>query len=122
MPPLNSAATHRCTRNVNEPGRNRPGLLLAVAGQRGSVGACVAVSEAVPALRCAWGRRVGEGALAAVGGVCLLRPVACGRMPMAEWAGMRRVCGMCEGRGVGDNIRVVTERGLKARHLGVDRR
>ena len=98
-------------------GRNRPGLLLTVAGQRGSVGACVAVREAVPVLRRASVRRMGEGALAAGGGVWLPRPVACVRMPSTLGAGMRAVR---EGSGVGDNIRVITGRGLEAGRPGVD--
>ena len=98
-------------------GRNRPGLLLTVVGQRGSVGACVAMREAVPVLRRASVRRMGEGALAAGGGVWLPRPVACVRMPSTLGAGMRSVR---EGSGVGDNIRVITGRGLEAGRPGFD--
>jgi len=96
---------------VNEPRRNRPGLLLAVAGQWGSVGACVAMREAKAHPRCALVRRMGEGARAAGGRVWGPRPVALGRMRLAKRASMRKGC---EGSGVEDNIRVVTERGLKA--------
>ena len=71
----------------------------------------------MPVLRRRPGRRVGEGALAAGGGVWLPRPVACTRMPSTGAVGM---CGVRKGSGVGDNIRVVTERGLEARRLGFD--
>jgi hypothetical protein len=60
--------------------------------------------------RCALVRRMGEGARAAGGRVWGPRPVALGRMRLAKRASMRKGC---EGSGVGDNIRVVTERGLK---------
>lgn len=62
--------------------------------------------------RCALVRRMGEGARAARGRVWGPRPVALGRMRLAKRASMRKGC---KGMGVGDNIRVVTERGLKAR-------
>jgi hypothetical protein len=61
-------------------------------------------------LRCALVRRMGEGARAARGRVWGPRPVALARMRLAKRASMRKGC---EGSGVGDNIRVVTERGLK---------
>jgi hypothetical protein len=71
----------------------------------------------VPGMRRASGRRVGEGALAAGAGVWLPRPLACVHMPLAQRAGMRV---LREQSGIGDNIRVITERGLKGRRLGVD--
>ena len=73
----------------------------------------------MPVLRRTPGRRVGEGALAAGGGVWLPRPVACARMPSTGTVGM---CGVRKGSGVGDNIRVVTERGLEAGRLGLEGR
>jgi len=75
----------------------------------------MAVREAVPILRRASGRRVGEGALAAGGGVWLPRPVALERMPSALEAGMRAAR---EGSGVEDNIRVITGRWPEAGALG----
>jgi hypothetical protein len=60
--------------------------------------------------RCALIRRMGEGARAAEGRVWGPRPVALERMRLAKRASMRKGC---EGSGVGDNIREVTERGLK---------
>ena len=75
------------------------------------------MSEAVPVLSRTPSRRVGEGALAAAGGVWLPRPVACARMPSTGTVGM---CGVRKGSGVGDNIRVVTGRGLEAVRLGLE--
>lgn len=93
-----------------EPGRNRPGLLLAVAGQWGSVGACVAVREAIATLRKTPSRRVGESVLALRVCVWAPRPVALERRRLAKRASMRKGC---KGSGVGDDIRVFTGRGLK---------
>ena len=55
-----SAATHRCTRNVEEPRRNRPGLTAGCEAQPVSVGACVAVREAGRAKCSATHCRVGD--------------------------------------------------------------
>ena len=70
----------------------------------------MAVREALAHPRCALVRRMGEGARAAGGRVWGPRPVALGRRRLAERASMRKGC---EGIGVGDIVRVVTERGLK---------
>ena len=61
--------------------------------------------------RCALVRRVGEGALATEGRVWGPRPVALGRTRLAKRASVRKGC---EWMGVGDIVRVVTERGLEA--------
>jgi hypothetical protein len=66
--------------------------------------------EAKAHLCCALDRRMGEGARATRGRVWEPHPVALGRMRLAKRADMRKGC---KGMGVEDNIRVVTERGLK---------
>ena len=64
--------------------------------------------EALAHLRCALVRRVGKGARTARGRVWRPHPVALGRTRLAKRAGMRKGC---KGMEVGDNIRVVIERG-----------